>query len=496
MKIEDILNEAWSKKYKRSIDCSNPRGFSQRAHCQGRKKTDEAGSYYGAGYQAIKPENIKYNVPIYNVAKKIISNIDAIPEVQPEPVDNYAERVQELIKTAPTQIRDTVVKWLKLPATDPKKQSVVLALVGAILARVGAGTSHALGLSPYEQAIFFETMFPFAAGMIVSKMSGQSWSNSIKAGLAGAVAGAGLTAATGVVAEEFENVNSQEFDEILLKLCDIVLEGQEQNPDYYGMVGACVTDPEGHRVYRTSHSDGDKMVHAERVAIDAYEEEYGPVNRNCTVITTLSPCCNPMPNREGVSCAEMLDSKGITRVYAGYQDPTQGNRQYSITENKKIQELCKKLADTFLNDRGTVTEANREIIPTKWDNKQIYIAKLSKTGQLVRILKYSDDVGFSDQKGWLLIDPSAGGDRYPINMKWVPATTKFEWVRPFHSADTVKENFADGKVNGKSRPGRVKRAGASCSGSVTDLRKRAKNSSGEKAKMYHWCANMKSGKKK
>jgi hypothetical protein len=60
----------------------------------------------------------------------------------------------------------------------------------------------------------------------------------------------------------------------------------------------------------------------------------------------------------------------------------------------------------------------------------------------------------------------------------------------------MAENFADGKVKGKSRPGRVKRAGASCNGSVTDLRARAKRASGEKAKMYHWCANMKSGKKK
>ena len=62
--------------------------------------------------------------------------------------------------------------------------------------------------------------------------------------------------------------------------------------------------------------------------------------------------------------------------------------------------------------------------------------------------------------------------------------------------NSMYENFADGKVKGKSRPGRVKRSGASCSGSVTDLRKRAKNSSGEKAKMYHWCANMKSGRNK
>ena len=59
----------------------------------------------------------------------------------------------------------------------------------------------------------------------------------------------------------------------------------------------------------------------------------------------------------------------------------------------------------------------------------------------------------------------------------------------------VKENFADGKKKGKSRPGRVKKSGASCSGSVTSLRKKAK-AGGEKGRMYHWCANMKSGRKK
>jgi len=48
----------------------------------------------------------------------------------------------------------------------------------------------------------------------------------------------------------------------------------------------------------------------------------------------------------------------------------------------------------------------------------------------------------------------------------------------------------------KSSPGRVKRAGASCKGSVSELRRKAKKYSGEKGKMYHWCANMKGGKKK
>jgi len=32
------MKEKWSEKYKKSINCNNPKGFSQRAHCQGRKK--------------------------------------------------------------------------------------------------------------------------------------------------------------------------------------------------------------------------------------------------------------------------------------------------------------------------------------------------------------------------------------------------------------------------------------------------------------------------
>ncbi len=48
----------------------------------------------------------------------------------------------------------------------------------------------------------------------------------------------------------------------------------------------------------------------------------------------------------------------------------------------------------------------------------------------------------------------------------------------------------------ESSPGRVKRAGASCKGSVAELRRMAKKYGGEKGKMYHWCANMKGGKRK
>jgi len=39
---EGIVSEAeWSQKYKDSIDCDNPKGFSQKAHCEGKKKKAE-----------------------------------------------------------------------------------------------------------------------------------------------------------------------------------------------------------------------------------------------------------------------------------------------------------------------------------------------------------------------------------------------------------------------------------------------------------------------
>ena len=38
---EDQLDEKWTKKYKDSINCSNPKGFSQRAHCAGKQKNED-----------------------------------------------------------------------------------------------------------------------------------------------------------------------------------------------------------------------------------------------------------------------------------------------------------------------------------------------------------------------------------------------------------------------------------------------------------------------
>jgi len=42
------MKEKWSQKYKDSINCSNPKGFSQKAHCQGKKKKQQNESEFKA----------------------------------------------------------------------------------------------------------------------------------------------------------------------------------------------------------------------------------------------------------------------------------------------------------------------------------------------------------------------------------------------------------------------------------------------------------------
>jgi len=43
------MKEKWSEKYKKSIDCDNPKGFSQKAHCQSKTKKKETKEATGSG---------------------------------------------------------------------------------------------------------------------------------------------------------------------------------------------------------------------------------------------------------------------------------------------------------------------------------------------------------------------------------------------------------------------------------------------------------------
>ena len=75
------------------------------------------------------------------------------------------------------------------------------------------------------------------------------------------------------------------------------------------------------------------------------------------------------------------------------------------------------------------------------------MGKIADSGKIIRILKKAHTVPFSDEKNWLLVDMDPAKGNKGLGIKWIPADTRFEWVRPYR--DTVDENFADGQNPGR-----------------------------------------------
>ena len=167
------------------------------------------------------------------------------------------------------------------------------------------------------------------------------------------------------------------LDALLTDLCELLIKKQQENPDFYGMVAAAVIDTQGRVVTGVNYLYGNERIHAERAAIDKYEEEYGELPKGSIVVTTLSPCSQDThDNRQGCCCSELLNHKGVKLAYCGYKDPTQENKQDNfvtiITSNSKIEELCKRFADTFLK-KDLNEENNQQILS--------YIKKIHPKGE-------------------------------------------------------------------------------------------------------------------
>ena len=130
-----------------------------------------------------------------------------------------------------------------------------------------------------------------------------------------------------------------------------------------------------------------------------------------------------------------------------------------------------------LRDKKKLSQEDMAAITTLDDPAELRAALLAKVKELgydgfVYKNRYEDKGNIS----YVILDPS-----------------QVKVLEVFTVGDELTaENFADGKKPG--RKGLAKRSGVDCSKSETELRKIAKNSSGEKQRMAHWCANMKSGK--
>ena len=58
------------------------------------------------------------------------------------------------------------------------------------------------------------------------------------------------------------------------------------------------------------------------------------------------------------------------------------------------------------------------------------VAKMN--GRVVEVVRTADTVAFSSERGWVMVCFDFEQDeRKKSQFKWVPASTRFEWVREF-----------------------------------------------------------------
>jgi pyrimidine deaminase RibD-like protein/predicted nucleotidyltransferase len=316
-------------------------------------------------------------------------------------------------------------------------------------------------------------------------------------------------------ADEYELHDRPKLDRVLAQCCRMVVKGQQRDPERYGQVAACVIDPDNRMIYGINlPAPNGTRRHAERVAIDKYRKSIGEIPAGSIIVTTCSPCNSPMEERYGESCKDLLNSVGIHKVYAGYQDPTQHDdsdadfRVY-VTENDQLWGECQLFAQTFLgmeelpenfaDGKKSVVDAVQKVLPTA---QEIWFHGSRATG------KHRKN---SDTDILVVVPDDLVGDQYLAVVRILQKlSTQFDNydIQPTKSGtnihriaqeegqllwSTTNENFADGR-NPQDK-GDSKRYGVPTKASVSTLRKVAKQG-GRKGQLAHWMANMKAGRAK
>lgn len=194
--------------------------------------------------------------------------------------------------------------------------------------------------------------------------------------------------------KDYTIYNHQKLDQYLVNLCKLIINGKNTDPDQYGMVAACVLDPDNNVVYGiNSAAEHGQRQHAERVAMNRYEDQYGEIPKGSIIITTLSPCneygTHMADERYGESCTDIINNSMVRKVYCGYQDPSQDNEhnEYTLeqTSNSDVKELCKKFANTFLKNNIDENFADGRNPQDKGDSARLGIPKHASLARLDKI---------------------------------------------------------------------------------------------------------------
>jgi pyrimidine deaminase RibD-like protein len=194
--------------------------------------------------------------------------------------------------------------------------------------------------------------------------------------------------------DDYKIHNRDKLDQILVELCHQVIKGKKHDPIKYGMVAACVLDPQNRAVFGVNEAaKNNTRRHAERVAMDRYVEQHGKIPEGSIIITTLSPCneddTDMADDRYGESCTDLINNSAVRKVYCGYTDPSQHNEHnaYTLEEtaNQDIERLCKQYADTFLKNNIEENFADGKHPEDKGDSARHGIPKHASISSLRKI---------------------------------------------------------------------------------------------------------------
>jgi ribosomal protein S18 acetylase RimI-like enzyme len=228
-----------------------------------------------------------------------------------------------------------------------------------------------------------------------------------------------------------------------------------------------------------------------------YERAYDPTDKLHQLLDKIGKASN---------ISDLINGE-VVGINPKHPDGSSAKKHADTAFNEANEIKTKKNPDGFTIDLivdgehvGQYTHAREDdIVRNQAEIFPEYRNKGYGTMLLLAAIKTADDLGLDFEEDTQSLTPAMSRIYDELDDSGMIYGGRGAWaISPSGESeleDFLNENFKDGKVKGKSRPGRVKRSGASCDGSVTDLRAKAKKSSGEKAKMYHWCANMKSGRK-
>ena len=410
------VTEKWSQKYKDSINCSNPKGFSQRAHCDGKKKTNE-------DWESATPDDIFFMISDIHTGHH---DIETDEEFQ-QWVGSFDKYELEDIPLSKLKVSQSNINSDKLKNYIKQKNAPPIVVDGTNYWIIDGHHRVAAALARGDKTIkgyvgLNEVWENFHDG---KKKTNEDWDPTEY----------DFGYEQGYKNKPYNNPNK---------------EGTQQHKDFKKGYGNGQMQLTYDNIVKK-----DKLVAKESVGMKILQQLEETIRKNGSKWTIYS--------KRGRKLGSYDTKKSAKKRLKQIEYFKHMKEDYDAD----LPVVMSLIIEALDNDSNWNLDGN-----VNWD----YVASDVWIAFEYKEMGY-DDEEFND----LYMDAAERvAERFGTNP-------------PYHGG-LAMENFADGKKPG--RKGLAKRMGVDCSKSVTALRKIAKNSSGEKQRMAHWCANMKSGRKK